>query len=415
MAGRDRNTYTVFDPDGAGISKESTTVVKGTNVSPGSNARMAFFDYGADFFPHDEDFTHYNTYIYDNSGRWPCSYVLGVDDINDGGTVRPLTPTESDAGTDDSICMLIQDTTSYLNVVTGGVRSFLSAITNSLSTRYWEEFIYDATAGTVTYNIYSDKNRSTLLATKTINHSISQGKRYQSFGDYSTGQTSDWTMESGDLDFGESYSQGVSSWATYIREDQPTTNYNSLTFIEAGEGGADGTERIGFMAFDISDVSGTIDAVKLWFRNSIQNDGTTTIQRVLRDDVVPGEMTWNEYKSGSNWNTAGAKGNGSDYTSTNQITFNPLENGLFELLTGLTNLIQDAIDAGQPTLILRFADMAGWQGSTTLVTINDQGAAAAWIRPELDVQFTVAVKGFPKSRMIEAGGVKQSKGGIVNA
>ena len=51
--------------------------------------------------------------------------------------------------------------------------------------------------------------------------------------------------------------------------------------------------------------------------------GTLYAQRLLRVGIDPWLEThanWNRYISGSNWNTAGAAGSGTDYSSTGQAT-----------------------------------------------------------------------------------------------
>lgn len=43
------------------------------------------------------------------------------------------------------------------------------------------------------------------------------------------------------------------------------------------------------------------------------------LRRCIRTDTVLTEVTWNQYKSGSNWTSGGAAGSGTDYTPTNAV------------------------------------------------------------------------------------------------
>lgn len=176
----------------------------------------------------------------------------------------------------------------------------------------------------------------------------------------------------------------TSTWGNYIREDTPATNYNANAFIEVGHALIANTERVGFLAFDISDMNteSLVQAVELLVRTAVQFGGTITVQRVLRADIVPAEMNWTEAATGVSWGSDGAKTAEVDYTTTNQTTFNPTTNGAIESISAVKALVQDAHDAGQSTLILRFADMVPFAGRT-LCTINDQGSSTPSYRPEL--------------------------------
>ena len=77
-------------------------------------------------------------------------------------------------------------------------------------------------------------------------------------------------------------------------------------------------------------------------------DYTFTIYRVLRsaynsDDWVTSEATWNIYKTGSNWGTAGCK-NVTDRTATNMVQYSvpPAENWPTWTEIDVTELVKDA-------------------------------------------------------------------------
>jgi hypothetical protein len=48
--------------------------------------------------------------------------------------------------------------------------------------------------------------------------------------------------------------------------------------------------------------------------------GILAISRLLRTDWVESQATWNSYKTGSNWGTAGALNASTDYTATDQVS-----------------------------------------------------------------------------------------------
>ena len=78
------------------------------------------------------------------------------------------------------------------------------------------------------------------------------------------------------------------------------------------------------------------------------------LHRILRIDWVEAEATWNIYKSGSSWSTAGCSSDGNDYTTTNVVT-STVPAGYGWKSVDITNLWNDAIDAGATSLNIRLA------------------------------------------------------------
>ena len=61
------------------------------------------------------------------------------------------------------------------------------------------------------------------------------------------------------------------------------------------------------------------------FAASAIQTGAGTVSQIVRTDVEELEIDWFEYKTGSNWTTAGAADDGTDFTSVDQeaITWGP--------------------------------------------------------------------------------------------
>jgi hypothetical protein len=107
---------------------------------------------------------------------------------------------------------------------------------------------------------------------------------------------------------------------TYIRTDRGTTNYGSDQSIQAYQSGA----VRGILSFDFSaevpagkQITSAILSLYYW---QCLTGYTFTISRLLRGDWVSSEITYAIYKTGASWTTGGAKGDGTDYTSTGAVT-----------------------------------------------------------------------------------------------
>jgi len=97
---------------------------------------------------------------------------------------------------------------------------------------------------------------------------------------------------------------------TYLSETNKTTNYGSVEKVVAGV--AAGTDRRALLSFNLTDdIPGgvTIDYAELWlyyFEGYYQYHNVDIVaHRLDRTDWVESEATWNIYKTGSNWATAG--------------------------------------------------------------------------------------------------------------
>jgi len=107
---------------------------------------------------------------------------------------------------------------------------------------------------------------------------------------------------------------------TYIWDGAADTNYGDLTLLTI-EGSTANIIR-SLLQFDISSLpaGAVLTAATLYLYYYAAQQGTPTgrtynCYRVLRRDWVELEATWNIYKTGSNWTTAGCGNTTDDYTT----------------------------------------------------------------------------------------------------
>jgi len=102
-----------------------------------------------------------------------------------------------------------------------------------------------------------------------------------------------------------------------LDKNNPDLNESSFTFGRAQQY-SDGNWIRDLLRFTTPNLSGTISDIKLYlYAWDIQASGSTvTCYKCLRTDWVESEVTWNIYKTGSNWTTAGCSGAGTDYDSS---------------------------------------------------------------------------------------------------
>ena len=112
---------------------------------------------------------------------------------------------------------------------------------------------------------------------------------------------------------------------TYIREDQATTNFGGATLLYlswyTSYAIVDLAEFAITWGTDIpAGATITSATLSLYYYEKVGTDPvglTAYAERLLRLNWVESEATWNIYKTGSNWSTAGCGNDGADYTSTN--------------------------------------------------------------------------------------------------
>lgn len=113
------------------------------------------------------------------------------------------------------------------------------------------------------------------------------------------------------------YSENPSKDAT-ISSNNADTNYGSETYLALNA--AVSATWYTLIEFDISSLGTNqlISVATLNLNRYPSGDDTVTIYRLLRTDWVEAEVTWNSYKSGSVWSTAGG-----DYDTLISKSFTP--------------------------------------------------------------------------------------------
>lgn len=112
--------------------------------------------------------------------------------------------------------------------------------------------------------------------------------------------------------------------AFHMKSTDPNANYSAETALSLGVNASTYAFH-GAAIFDFSSLPAiaTIYRVKLWLYVSASHGSIQTypiyIRRCLRD-LILSEFTWNNYKTGSAWTTAGGLGANTDYTATYAAT-----------------------------------------------------------------------------------------------
>jgi len=187
---------------------------------------------------------------------------------------------------------------------------------------------------------------------------------------------------------GNSVTLGASK-DTDIRQNAPTTNYGSETYVEI-LATASSKHKI-LLAFDCSSnvpLGATITSAELRLHCTAGTSGrTVTCYRLLRTDWVETEATWNVYKTGSSWGTAGAGSSSTDYTTTDAATHSTQTSYDYTATWNVTAQVQTAIDStgriAYFLLVDEGADASIWQDYDSK---NGTGTA-----PALYVAWTEAV------------------------
>jgi hypothetical protein len=111
----------------------------------------------------------------------------------------------------------------------------------------------------------------------------------------------------------------------FISKNVPTDNQGASEVIDL-YGPESAGERYCLMAYDKTGLGAVSTAILSLYCSAIFGDCSIVVQRVLYTDWTegaggdPAVSNWNQYKAGTNWNTAGCKGDGTDYTTTNAVT-----------------------------------------------------------------------------------------------
>ena len=108
--------------------------------------------------------------------------------------------------------------------------------------------------------------------------------------------------------------------AFQMKSTDADANYSSSETLQLGRDGASVYHHAAAI-FDFSALPAiaSIYRARLWLYVSGSHGSIAScpiyVRRCLRD-IILNEFTWNSYKTGSAWDTAGALGSGTDYTTT---------------------------------------------------------------------------------------------------
>jgi len=175
---------------------------------------------------------------------------------------------------------------------------------------------------------------------------------------------------------------------TRISQTSVDTNYGTEDYIEIYA--AASNKRKCLLSFDMSAsiASGsTINSAELRLQCTAGTSGRTVkCYRLLRTDWVEGEATWNVYKTGSSWGTAGAGNSSTDYSTTDAAE-HATETSYDYLATwDVTKQVQTALDsvAGVTHFLLvdEGADANIWQ---------DYDSKEGTTKPVLYIDYTAPV------------------------
>jgi hypothetical protein len=155
---------------------------------------------------------------------------------------------------------------------------------------------------------------------------------------------------------------------TFLLEASPTTNLGTSTDLRTSP--LTGSRYRLPCMFDFSAVipagaTVTLARFSIYASYSTLTSRTITVYRLLRTDWVETQATWNIYKTGSNWGTAGALNTSTDITTTDAATATSVAANNWLVFT-VTAQVQTALDSVSGLAHFLMADTGasanGWNG-----------------------------------------------------
>jgi hypothetical protein len=172
----------------------------------------------------------------------------------------------------------------------------------------------------------------------------------------------------------------------YLVSGSPTTNYGSATTLATSPQTTNKYRSV--LEFDISDFTSpqslvTHAAVGLYYYAWLGDDPRFRVLRLDRcrrigaDAWVEAETTWNIYKTGSDWGTAGCGNTTSDY-DTGYVTYQrvPDDDNFGFVWFDVTDLFFEALDNSRSVLSLTLRENTEGESNQHLSIFNSRSAAS---------------------------------------
>ncbi len=171
----------------------------------------------------------------------------------------------------------------------------------------------------------------------------------------------------------------------YLYQSSPTTNYGVTNNAVGIQSIANSVAR-GLVSFDFSasvPAGATITTATLsMYAYNVSSGMPIVVNRMLRNDWVENQATWNIYKTSSSWGTVGALNSTSDYTTTNSATANcPASVGWMSW--NVKDQVQTARDSvgGVANFLLATSQTTGY------VNLYSRKFATTYLRPKLYIEY----------------------------
>lgn len=177
-----------------------------------------------------------------------------------------------------------------------------------------------------------------------------------------------------------------------LAEDTPNSNYGGNAYLETQTTISHRQDSL--LAFNVSAVvpagaTITLAILSLLCQGTVASR-TITVYRLLRTDWVGTEATWNVYKAGSNWGTAGALGSGVDFTPTDAATAASVAAGQW-LNETVTAQVRTALDSIGGVAHFLVADVGAAVAGANI--FYGRRYATTGNRPKLYIEYTVPAVG----------------------
>jgi len=178
-----------------------------------------------------------------------------------------------------------------------------------------------------------------------------------------------------------------------LQSNAATTNNSTLTALLLYN--ANNATLRPIMSFDVSGFVGEVTDINsaklyLYYYSTYVNDPVgkgVTAYKIRRNDWVESESTWNIYKTGSSWGTAGASNTTNDIDTTLSGSVNmPASYGWVEI--DITDIVKDAITnvSGIVNILLKYTDED--EAAKGAIFYSKEYSDDTSLRPKLVIEYT---------------------------